>query len=183
MYVCVFLDSSAHGSLLHGADRVPAWPACTGVIISYARFSRCIYSLRVLTWLLLLLLPCLQAQRLSWHPSIALWCGNNEIDLSYEWSNSTVLRSNRNMFVVDYQAVFIDTVRKNIKQVREGSKTAAALQLARVLADHCVNPDSCWQGPHTRRSMVGLALQVLSQCINNPAFDAPGCAHHLLACR
>lgn len=60
----------------------------------------------------------LQAQRLSWHPSIALWCGNNEIDLSYEWSNSTVLRSNRNMFVVDYQAVFIDTVRKNIKQVR-----------------------------------------------------------------
>lgn len=67
-----------------------------------------------------LLLPCLQAQRLSWHPSIALWCGNNEIDLSYEWSNSTVLRSNRNMFVVDYQAVFIDTVRKNIKQVREG---------------------------------------------------------------
>lgn len=59
-----------------------------------------------------------QAQRLSWHASIALWCGNNEIDLSYEWSNSTVLRSNRNMFVVDYQAVFIDTVRKNIKQVR-----------------------------------------------------------------
>jgi hypothetical protein len=48
---------------------------------------------------------------------VALWCGNNEIDLSYEWSNSTVLRSNRNMFVVDYQAVFIDTVRKNIKQV------------------------------------------------------------------
>lgn len=64
-------------------------------------------------------LSCVQqAQRLSWHPSIALWCGNNEIDLSYEWSNSTLLRSNRNMFVVDYQAVFIDTVRKNIKQVR-----------------------------------------------------------------
>lgn len=61
----------------------------------------------------------MQAQRLSWHPSVALWCGNNEIDLSYEWSNSTVLRSNRNMFVVDYQAVFIDTVRKNIKQVSQ----------------------------------------------------------------
>jgi beta-galactosidase/beta-glucuronidase len=60
----------------------------------------------------------MQAQRLSWHPSVALWCGNNEVDLSYEWSNSTVLRSNRNMFAVDYQAVFIDTVRKNIKQVR-----------------------------------------------------------------
>jgi beta-mannosidase len=60
----------------------------------------------------------MQAQRLSWHPSIALWCGNNEVDLSYEWSNSTVLRSNRNMFAVDYQAVFIDTVRKIIKQVR-----------------------------------------------------------------
>jgi hypothetical protein len=40
------------------------------------------------------------------------------VDLSYEWSNSTELRSNRNLFAVDYQAVFIDTVRKAIKQVR-----------------------------------------------------------------
>jgi hypothetical protein len=79
---------------------------------------------------LLLLLLLLQAQRLSWHPSIALWCGNNEIDLSYEWSNSTVLRSNRNMFVVDYQAVFIDTVRKNIKQVRGNAAAAAAVAAA-----------------------------------------------------
>jgi beta-galactosidase/beta-glucuronidase len=82
--------------------------------------------------LLLLLLLLLQAQRLSWHPSIALWCGNNEIDLSYEWSNSTVLRSNRNMFVVDYQAVFIDTVRKNIKQVRVQEMLLLLLLLAKV---------------------------------------------------
>lgn len=75
-----------------------------------------------------------QAQRLSWHPSIALWCGNNEIDLSYEWSNSTVLRSNRNMFAVDYQAVFIDTVRKNIKQV---SGPGGALMSPAVSASTC----------------------------------------------
>eukprot|EP00878_Enallax_costatus_P005743 GHUV01006021.1.p1 GENE.GHUV01006021.1~~GHUV01006021.1.p1 ORF type:complete len:795 (+),score=131.60 GHUV01006021.1:561-2945(+) len=61
-----------------------------------------------------------QAERLSWHPSVALWCGNNELELSYEWPNNTMVRSNRNMFVTDYMKN-IQTVRKAIKKVNPSS--------------------------------------------------------------
>uniref|UniRef100_A0A383VKX2 beta-mannosidase n=1 Tax=Tetradesmus obliquus TaxID=3088 RepID=A0A383VKX2_TETOB len=57
-----------------------------------------------------------QAERLSWHPSILAWCGNNELELSYEWANNTFIRSNRNMFVNDYMAN-IKTLRRAIKKV------------------------------------------------------------------
>jgi beta-galactosidase/beta-glucuronidase len=79
--------------------------------------------------LLLLLLPLLliqsfacnllphQAERLSWHPSILSWCGNNELELSYEWANNTFIRSNRNMFVNDYMTN-IRTLRRAIKKVQ-----------------------------------------------------------------
>eukprot|EP00775_Hariotina_reticulata_P003140 gene3140-3417_t len=56
-----------------------------------------------------------QAQRLSWHPSVALWCGNNELELSYEWPNNTLIRSNRNTFAQDYM-VNINLVRKMVKK-------------------------------------------------------------------
>ncbi|KAF8058425.1 hypothetical protein HT031_005549 [Scenedesmus sp. PABB004] len=39
-----------------------------------------------------------QAERLSWHPSVAVWCGNNELELSYEWGNNTLVNP-RNIFV------------------------------------------------------------------------------------
>jgi hypothetical protein len=58
----------------------------------------------------------LQAERLSWHPSILTWCGNNELELSYEWANNTFIRSNRNMFVNDYMTN-IRTLRRAIKKV------------------------------------------------------------------
>jgi hypothetical protein len=60
----------------------------------------------------------MQAERLSWHPSILTWCGNNELELSYEWANNTFIRSNRNMFVNDYMTN-IRTLRRAIKKVRE----------------------------------------------------------------
>lgn len=58
-----------------------------------------------------------QAERLSWHPSVAVWCGSNELELSYEWPNNTMIRSNRNMFVSDLMANVL-TLRKAIKKVR-----------------------------------------------------------------
>ncbi len=58
---------------------------------------------------------CMQVERLSWHPCIAVWCGNNELELSYEWPNNTVIRSNRNMYVNDYLANIV-TLRDSIKK-------------------------------------------------------------------
>ena len=57
-----------------------------------------------------------QAQRLSWHPSVAIWGGNNEIEGSLNWYAES--RSNRALFSNDYQALFVDTIRKQLRQVR-----------------------------------------------------------------
>ncbi|KAF6261504.1 glycoside hydrolase superfamily [Scenedesmus sp. NREL 46B-D3] len=61
-----------------------------------------------------------QAERLSWHPSILTWCGNNELELSYEWGNNTFIRSNGNMFVNDYMAN-IRLLRRAVKKVNPSS--------------------------------------------------------------
>jgi hypothetical protein len=58
----------------------------------------------------------LQAQRLSWHPSVAIWGGNNEIEGSLNWYAES--RSNRALFANDYQALFVDTVRRVLRQVQ-----------------------------------------------------------------
>lgn len=57
----------------------------------------------------------MQLQRTSWHPSVAIWGGNNEIEGSLNWYAES--RSNRAMFANDYQALFIDTIRKEIRAV------------------------------------------------------------------
>lgn len=57
----------------------------------------------------------IQVQRLSWHPSVAIWGGNNEIEGSLNWYSES--RSNRAMFANDYQALFVDTIRKEIRAV------------------------------------------------------------------
>lgn len=69
------------------------------------------------------MMPCvhgrlhLQLQRTSWHPSVAIWGGNNEIEGSLNWYAES--RSNRAMFANDYQALFIDTIRREIRAVSE----------------------------------------------------------------
>jgi beta-galactosidase/beta-glucuronidase len=57
----------------------------------------------------------LQIQRTSWHPSVAIWGGNNEIEGSLNWYAES--RSNRAMFANDYQALFVDTIRREIRAV------------------------------------------------------------------
>jgi beta-galactosidase/beta-glucuronidase len=57
----------------------------------------------------------MQVQRLSWNPSVAIWGGNNEIEGSLNWYAES--RSNRALFANDYQALFIDTIRKEIRAV------------------------------------------------------------------
>jgi beta-galactosidase/beta-glucuronidase len=75
----------------------------------------------------MLYIDLLQVQRLSWHPSVALWCGNNELELSYEWPNNTIIRSNRNTFAHDYM-VNINLLRKAVKKVK-----ACTCQLAAIV--------------------------------------------------
>lgn len=57
-----------------------------------------------------------QVHRLSWHPSVAAWSGNNEIEGSLGWYSET--RTNKQLFAGDYIALFVDTIRNIIKQVR-----------------------------------------------------------------
>lgn len=60
-----------------------------------------------------------QAQRLSWHPSVGIWGGNNEIEGSLNWYAES--RSNRALFANDYQALFIDTIRTGLRKVGCGA--------------------------------------------------------------
>lgn len=59
---------------------------------------------------------CTQVRRLSWHPSVAVWAGNNEIEGSFNWYSET--RSNKQLFTGDYIALFIDTIKNIIRAVR-----------------------------------------------------------------
>jgi hypothetical protein len=58
--------------------------------------------------------------RLSSHPSIIVWGGNNEIETSLEWYEET--RSNPHLFAVDYAALFLDVIQKEVQQVRYDCK-------------------------------------------------------------
>jgi len=49
-----------------------------------------------------------QVRRLSWHPCVALWCGNNENEQSLGWSREA--GENRDRYVVDYSRLYVDTL-------------------------------------------------------------------------
>jgi beta-mannosidase len=66
----------------------------------------------------------MQVQRLSWNPSVAIWGGNNEIEGSLNWYAES--RSNRALFSIDYQALFIDTIRREIRAVSHLSRKVPA---------------------------------------------------------
>ena len=59
-----------------------------------------------------------QARRLNWHPSLAVWGGNNEIEAAVWWYNES--RANRELYTNDYTALFVDTVRKALRGVGTG---------------------------------------------------------------
>lgn len=65
-----------------------------------------------------------QVHRASWHPSIGVWAGNNEIEGSLGWYSES--RTNKQLFAGDYIALFVDTIRNIIKKVRsQGAECAA----------------------------------------------------------
>ncbi len=49
-----------------------------------------------------------QMRRLARHPSLLLWCGNNECETSLDWYEET--RANRDRFVAGYHRLYLDTL-------------------------------------------------------------------------
>ncbi|GAB4815646.1 hypothetical protein N2152v2_002692 [Parachlorella kessleri] len=56
-----------------------------------------------------------QAARLSTHPSIALWGGNNENEAAFTWFGETLARPQ--LYAVDYSTLFVDTIRRALLSV------------------------------------------------------------------
>jgi hypothetical protein len=56
-----------------------------------------------------------QVHRASWHPSVGVWAGNNEIEGSLGWYSES--RTNKQLFAGDYISLFVDTIRNIIKKV------------------------------------------------------------------
>lgn len=56
-----------------------------------------------------------QAQRINWHPSLAIWGGNNEVETSFGWFPPS--QQNPNLYAVDYSILFVDTVRVALESV------------------------------------------------------------------
>ncbi len=50
------------------------------------------------------------AARLSSHPSVVLWGGNNENEASFTWFQETL--ANPPLYAVDYSVLFVDTIRQ-----------------------------------------------------------------------
>lgn len=61
---------------------------------------------------------CVQVERVSWHPSVGIWAGNNEIEGSFNWYAES--RSNKQLFAGDYNTLFVDTIRRIIREVSSG---------------------------------------------------------------
>lgn len=49
-----------------------------------------------------------QTRRLQSHPSLAVWGGNNENEIAFSWFSQST--SNRDIYVVDYNELYINTV-------------------------------------------------------------------------
>lgn len=59
-----------------------------------------------------------QFTRLSAHPSVVLWGGNNEVEASFGWS--PVTRAAPQLFAVDFAALFVDVVRPVLQELDPG---------------------------------------------------------------
>ena len=49
-----------------------------------------------------------QMRRLARHPSLLLWCGNNECETSFDWYPET--RENRDRYIAGYHRLYLDTL-------------------------------------------------------------------------
>lgn len=56
-----------------------------------------------------------QIQRLKHHPSIAIWCGNNENVGALTWFEET--KKNRDLYIIDYDRLNEGTIGRNIKAI------------------------------------------------------------------
>lgn len=61
-----------------------------------------------------------QVKRLKTHPSLALWCGNNECLGALTWYE--VSRKNRDRYLVDYDRLYHGVVEKNVRSLDPGRK-------------------------------------------------------------
>ena len=53
-------------------------------------------------------------RRLANHPSIALWCGNNENEEGLAWYDE--VKANRDKYVQDYINLYLNTIQKTLKK-------------------------------------------------------------------
>lgn len=111
-----------------------------------------------------------QLQRLSWHPSVAIWGGNNEIEGSLNWYAES--RSNRALFANDYEALFINTIRKEIRAVSCAQGRAKSCARHRMPARHADWLTACLAQAGSVHSFVS-ACGLLS-CTASGTAKAPG---------
>ena len=61
-----------------------------------------------------------QIRRLSSHPSIIIWGGNNEVEASFDWFSET--KTSPRPFVASYQSLFVDKLAEVFKELDPGRR-------------------------------------------------------------